>query len=319
MEKRSHAAGMPRQLRREYAGAIYHVMNRGDRREDIFLDDEDRRRFLAGLGEACQKTEWLVQAYCLMPNHFHLVLETPQPNLVAGMKWLLGVYTRRFNIRHRLCGHLFGGRYKALIVDGGGNGYLQKVCDYVHLNPARAGLINQGAALETFGWSSYADYLKPAGKRPPWLRVDRLLGEKRIARDSVAGRREFGRQMEQRRLEDPGWDYRQIRGGWCLGDPEFRTELLAGAVERVGPSHYSADRRETEEAREERIVAAGLRELGWKGGELAERPKGDEQKVRLAQQLRAETTMTLKWIAERLQMGSWTHVSNLLQKKRASK
>src|SRR5579863_329737 len=108
---------MPRQLRREYAGGIYHVMNRGDRREEIFLDDEDRERFLASLGEACQKTEWQVQAYCLMPNHFHLVLETPRPNLVTGMKWLLGVYTRRFNIRHRLCGHLFGGRYKALIVD----------------------------------------------------------------------------------------------------------------------------------------------------------------------------------------------------------
>ncbi len=306
---------MPRQLRREYAGAIYHVMNRGDRREDIFLDDEDRHRLLDSLGEACQKTEWQIQSYCLMPNHFHLVLQTPQPNLVAGMKWLLGVYTRRFNIRHRLCGHLFGGRYKALIVDGGGNGYLQKVCDYVHLNPARARLINQGAALETFGWSSYPDYLKPAGKRPPWLRVDRLLGEKGIARDSVAGRREFGRQMEQRRLEESGADYRQIRGGWCLGDPEFRTELLADAVERVGPSHYSADRRETEEARAERIVRAGLKELDWKDGELAKRPKGDEQKVKLARQLRAETTMTLKWIAVRLQMGRWTSVSNLLRKK----
>ena len=129
---------MPRQLRLEYAGGIYHVMNRGDRREDIFNDDEDRECFLSTLAQACRKTEWQVHAWCLMGNHFHLVVETPQPNLVAGMKWLLGFYTKRFNIRHKLCGHLFAGRYKALHVEGSGSGYLRTVCDYVHLNPARA-------------------------------------------------------------------------------------------------------------------------------------------------------------------------------------
>ena len=107
---------MLRQLRLEYVDGIYHVMNRGDRREDIFNDDEDRERFLSTLAQACRKTEWQVHAWCLMGNHFHLVVETPQPNLVAGMKWLLGVYTKRFNIRHKLCGHLFAGRYKALHV-----------------------------------------------------------------------------------------------------------------------------------------------------------------------------------------------------------
>ena len=129
---------MLRQLRREYAGAIYHVMNRGDRREPIFRDGADRRLFLAALTEACGKTQWQIHAYCLMRNHFHLVLETPAANLVVGMKWLLGVYTKRFNIRHKKCGHLFAGRYKALPVEGGGDGYLRTVCDYVHLNPARA-------------------------------------------------------------------------------------------------------------------------------------------------------------------------------------
>ena len=101
---------MPRKLRIEYPGAIYHVMNRGDQREDIFMDDEDRRKFLSTLGEACQKTDWQVHAYCPMRNHFHLVVETPQANLAAGMKWLSGVYTKRFNIRHKLCGHLLAGR-----------------------------------------------------------------------------------------------------------------------------------------------------------------------------------------------------------------
>jgi REP element-mobilizing transposase RayT len=84
---------LSRKLRIEYPGAMYHVMNRGDQREDIFRDDQDRQKFLSTLGEACAKTEWQVHAYCLMRNHFHLVLETPQPNLVLGMKWLLGVYT----------------------------------------------------------------------------------------------------------------------------------------------------------------------------------------------------------------------------------
>src|SRR5271168_1345006 len=130
---------MARKLRIQYAGAVYHVMHRGDRREAVFEDDQDRQRFLETVSEACQKTAWQIHAYCLMRNHFHLVVETPQPNLVVGMKWLLGVYTKRFNIGHKECGHLFAGRYKALHVEGSGNGYLATVCDYVHLNAARAG------------------------------------------------------------------------------------------------------------------------------------------------------------------------------------
>ena len=124
---------MPRQLRIEYPGAIYHVMNRGDRREAIFLDDVDHRRFLETLGEGCLKADWQVRAYCLMRNHFHLVVETPNGNLVAGMRWFLSTYTARFNRRHKLFGHLFSGRCKALMVDGSGNGYLKTVCDYVHV------------------------------------------------------------------------------------------------------------------------------------------------------------------------------------------
>ena len=134
---------MARKLRVEYPGAIYHLMNRRDRRESIFKDDEDRQRFLGTLGEACVKTGWQVHAYCLMSNHFHLVIETPQANLVSGMKWLLGVYTSRFNRRHKLFGHLFSGRYRSLIVDGSGSGYLKTVCDYVHLNPVSARSIGE--------------------------------------------------------------------------------------------------------------------------------------------------------------------------------
>src|SRR5437867_3574498 len=130
---------MARKLRVEYPGAIYHVMNRVDRREPIFRDDLDRLRYLETLGEVCVKTGWQVHALCLMSNHFHLVVETPRANLVAGMKWFLGTYTGRFNRRHKLSGHLFSGRYKSLlIVDRSGSGYLRTVCVYVHLNPVRA-------------------------------------------------------------------------------------------------------------------------------------------------------------------------------------
>jgi putative transposase len=113
---------MARKLRVEYEGAVYHVMNRGDRREPIFTDDGDRELFLGTLGQCCAKTGWQVQACCLMGNHFHLVIETPKANLVAGMKWFLGTYTGRFNRRHQLFGHLFSGRYQSLVVDGRGNG-----------------------------------------------------------------------------------------------------------------------------------------------------------------------------------------------------
>ena len=306
---------MPRQLRLEYPGAIYHVMNRGDCREDIFKDDQDRERFLSTLAQACRKTEWQVHAWCLMGNHFHLVVETPQPNLVAGMKWLLGVYTKRFNIRHKLCGHLFAGRYKALHVEGSGSGYLRTVCDYVHLNPARAKLIKPGGALENFRWSSYGQYLKSPSQRPCWLRVDRLLGERGIPRDTPAGRREFAAQMERRRVEEKTADYRLLRRGWCLGSEEFRQELIAAAAEHVGSSHYSANRHETQQDKAERIVREELKRAGWKEKDLPEQRKGDKAKIAVARRLRQETTMTLQWIAQRLEMGSWTYVSNLLNTK----
>ena len=121
---------MPRKLRVQYAGAIYHVMSRGDRREVIFADDQDPVQFLATLAQACQKTGWQVHAWCLMVRHFHLAVETPQANLVEGMKWLLGTYTSRYNRRHKEFGHLFSGRYPSLVVDGSGNGYLKTACDY---------------------------------------------------------------------------------------------------------------------------------------------------------------------------------------------
>jgi REP element-mobilizing transposase RayT len=107
---------MARKARVEFDGALYHVLDRGDRREAIFRDEGDRERFLATLGEVCARTGWRVHAFVLMTNHYHLLLETPQPNLVAGMRWFQTTTTARFNRRHRLSGHLYQGRYKAVVV-----------------------------------------------------------------------------------------------------------------------------------------------------------------------------------------------------------
>ena len=138
---------MPRKPRVEYPGAIYHVMSRANGKGNIFETDVDRQDFVKTLAEACAKTGFEVHAYCLMRNHFHLVVETPNGNLVAGMRWLLSAYTLRFNPRHQRFGHVFSGRYKALVVDGSGTGYLRTVCDYVHLNPVRARLLQPGQRL----------------------------------------------------------------------------------------------------------------------------------------------------------------------------
>jgi REP element-mobilizing transposase RayT len=188
---------MQRPLRIEYAGAIYYVLNRGDRREAIFLSDADRELFLETLGQACARSGWQVHAWCLMSNHFHLVLETPRANLAAGMKWFLGTYTQRFNRRHDLAGHLFQGRYKAQVIDGESRGYLRAACDYVHLNPERAKLIKRGVPLRSWRWSSYAQYLGPK------------------------------RRLVSRRAEAPEEVLAALRRGWRVGAEDFIDRLVS--------------------------------------------------------------------------------------------
>jgi len=238
-------------------------MNRGDRREPIFWDLEDGRRFLSTLAEACGKTGWQVHALCLMNNHFHPVVETPRGNLVVGMKWFLGAYTGRFNRRHKLFGHLFSGRYKALIVEGSGNGYLKTVCDYVHLNPARARLLRPEQPLRAYVWSSWPEYLKRPAQRWPWLRTDRLLGEYGVPKGSATGRRQLEAALEARRAQEAGADCKQLRRGLCLGADTFRKELLGQMTERLGTEHYGPEGGETVEAYAEGILEAELRRRGW--------------------------------------------------------
>ena len=302
---------MARKLRIQFPGAIYHVMSRGNHREDIFRDDFDRESFLQTLADACTKTAWQVHAFCLMPNHFHLVVETPQPNLVGGMKWFLGTYTARFNRRHKLSGHVFAGRYKSLLV-GGEGGYLRTVCDYVHLNPVRAKLLPPEAELRSYRWSSFKLSLLPPEHRPGWLRTDRLFGECGIPADSAAGRQEIERRLETRRHQESEEEFQTVRRSWCFGDERFRQELLAQVEGGAGPFHYGAEIQEASEAKATRIIDEELRRAVWTEADLTLRKKGHPAKIGMARRLRIETTVTLQWIAARLRMGTKEHLSHLL-------
>jgi REP element-mobilizing transposase RayT len=141
---------MARPLRLEFAGALYHVTSRGDGQEDIYGGDEDRRAFLDVLAAVCRRFNWLIHAHCLMSNHYHLLVETPDANLSKGMRQLNGVYTQRFNQTHQRVGHVFQGRYKAILVQK--EAYLLELARYVVLNPVRARMVR---TPEEWPWSSY--------------------------------------------------------------------------------------------------------------------------------------------------------------------
>ena len=163
---------MARPLRLEFAGALHHVTARGNERRDIFLGnaDDDRGTFLDTLAQTCERFTWICHAYCLMTNHYHLLIETPDANLSAGMRQLNGVYTQHVNRKHARVGHLFQGRFKGILVEK--DSYLLELARYIVLNPVRAGMVR---GVEDWPWSSYR---ASAGidVAPSFLAVDWLLG-----------------------------------------------------------------------------------------------------------------------------------------------
>jgi hypothetical protein len=229
------------------------------------------------------------------------------------MKWFLGTYTSRFNRRHKLFGHLFSGRYKSLIVDGSGDGYLRTVCDYVHLNPIRAKLLSPEEPLQAYRWSSYPEYLKRMGQRVGWLRVDRVLGELGIQRDNTAGRRLFAQAMEERRGKDKPGEWKVVRRGWFLGGAQLREQVLEMMGGEMGEHHGGEEKQETDEQKAQRLVREELAKRRWTEQDLKQCRKTDARKVKMAARLRRETVMTLDWIARRLQMGCRHTLANCLK------
>lgn len=141
---------MSRPLRLELAGGLYHITSRGDGREDIYVDDSDRQKWLEIFGRVCNRYNWKCHSYCLMSNHYHIVVETVEGNLSKGMRQLNGVYTQYFNQTHQRVGHVFQGRYKGILVDK--DSYLLELSRYVVLNPVRARMVNDA---KDWPWSSY--------------------------------------------------------------------------------------------------------------------------------------------------------------------
>jgi len=301
-------------------------MSRGNRGDDIYRDDKDREMFLDALKEACGRCGWRLHAFVLMSNHYHLLLETPEANLVAGMKWLQGTYTQRFNSRHKLWGHLLQGRYKALLVDGSSGEYFQTVGRYIHLNPARAGLIDcEKNSLSDYRWSSYPLYLRPS-KRPDWLSVDRLLGCMGVE-DDRSGRNFLRSTMKKRVLEVAGSDHpmevdaewRKIRRGWCFGSEAFRDEMVDKLDSVIGikgkrDSFDGAQSRLHDERAALRLLEKGLESLNLNQADLPGMRKSCLEKCALAWLLRKNTCVTNEWIKKALCMGKATNFSALIKR-----
>lgn len=206
---------MARPLRIEYPGAIFHVTSRGNARRKVFLDDEDRVSFLATLAWVVERFGWICHAYCLMDNHFHLIIETPEPNLSRGMRQLNGVYTQRFNRRHRKVGHLFQGRFKSILVER--DSYLLELCRYVVLNPVRAKMVK---LPQDYAWSSYLPTLGLA-PIPPGLSVDWLLGQ--FAKTKPVARQRYAKfVLEGLGLVSP---WKGLKGQVLLGGDVFVAKL----------------------------------------------------------------------------------------------
>lgn len=207
---------MARPLRIEYPGAIYHVTARGNARAAIFLDDEDRQLFLDVWAECVKRFGWLCHAYCLMDNHYHFLIETPHGNLSAGMRQLNGIYTQRFNRRHGRVGHVFQGRFKAILVEK--ESYLLELCRYVVLNPVRAGMVPD---IAQYAWSSYPAMIG-ASPAPPWLYTDWLLSQ--FGNDRASARRRYAQFVSEGVGVASPWA--ALKGQALLGHEAFVENLL---------------------------------------------------------------------------------------------
>ncbi len=222
-----------RTLRIEFAGAVHHVTSRGDRREPINRDDEDRAGHLAVIGHAMDRFDARVLTYCLMGNHFHIVLHTRQGNLSRLMRHINGVYTRRFNRRHGLVGHLFQGRFKSILVDR--DAYLLALCRYVERNPVAAGIV---AAADDWPWSSCRAHLGQS-EVPPWLNNDGLqaclIGAPvASAADRCRAMRLYATVVNEGRGDDAKFWRDALNSQVFLGDESFVERMQARAEpERV--------------------------------------------------------------------------------------
>jgi len=298
---------MARRLRIEFEGAVYHVTARGNARQDIVHDDEDRRRLRDDLERVVGKTDWQVLGFVFMTNHLHLLVRTPRPNLGRGMQTFLSSYSQWSGRRRGRCGHLFQGRYKARMIED--ESYYWTVSRYIHLNPVRAGLV---ARPEAWEWSSYPGYDRPAG-RSPWIAHQVLLDAWRGefgGGDATVAYRRF---TEQGLIEPPPSPFRAAFGGWVLGSSEFvdRLRNLAGPVAADPPP---PEARRLSGLDPERICTAVSARYGLDPTAMANRRDPHLARAVAAWLCRRHSEATLRELAVRFGLSRADSVPNLTRK-----
>jgi putative transposase len=212
---------MARQWRIEYAGAIYHVLSRGNGGQNIFRSKEDRHMYLDLLGELVERFNIEVHAYVLMSNHYHLLLKTKDANLSRAMQWFGTSYTRKFNLNNRTGGHLFQGRFKSIIVEN--DAYLLRLSCYIHRNPLRAAMVER---LADYQWSSYLPYAYKNTKTPTWLITETMLNQL-----SVQDQRKAYRKMVQQYSNEESSLWEDLRHGFIYGSQNFVENLKTRFLE----------------------------------------------------------------------------------------
>jgi REP element-mobilizing transposase RayT len=292
------------------------VINRGNYRRNLFEGQGAAEAFERVLAEAALRFGWRVHAYVVMSNHFHLAVELTEPNLSEGMKWLQGTWIRRYNAFRRLCGRPFQGRYKALLVAPGHA--LGQVCHYIHLNPVRARLCEPAEALK-YGWSSLPKFVGRA--RPGWLEFGTVLMEAGDLPDSAAGWKKYLHYLEflaTDNLAKKELAAERMSRGWCVGDKFFKADMKTEARERgadlerfsgLEPEVVQLERREHWEERLQELARVAKVALG-----TMPPPKSHPEKVLLASAMKASSSVSNTWLAERLAMGQPASVSQFVRR-----
>ena len=307
---------MPRKLRVEFPGACYHVINRGNYRRDAFLTDRTKAAFVSCLFAACARSEWVLHAFVVMRNHFHLALETPQGNLVAGMHWLESTFANRYNRLRGERGHLFQGRYKALVVEPGGA--LAQVCHYIHLNPVRAGILPV-SELRQYPAVSYS-YLWRPRQRPGFLRFDEILRDVGGLPDTATGWHCYADFLAWQAAEGPAGRskaYVNLSRGWALGGAAFKLKLLRDLPVTRGTRTWGTQgTMEVRELQYRQALDRALAIAGKAGVDVAASSKSAPWKLAIACWLKATTHAPNGWLAERLNLGRPTSMSSNLTRYR---
>jgi putative transposase len=300
---------MPRKLRLEFPGAIYHVINRGNYRTWIFKRPAAQQAFEACLFSACERCGWLLHAFVIMGNHYHLALETPQGNLVAGMHWLQSAFATRFNRYRAERGHVFQGRYKSLLVEEGDP--LALVCDYIHLNPFRADIVAV-ERLADYRHSSYW-HLRQPRPRPKFLLAESALSARQLT-DTPAGRRSYDDHLAWQAAEGPAGKsqaYVSMSRGWALGSAGFKQTLVADhALATTMRAWESSSAREVRELTWTEQLAELLRAVP--ATERVDHRQSAPWKIRLAVRMKFSTDVSNRWLASQLHMGSAAYLAKLV-------